>query len=267
MDLAELIEQQRVKLVRDSLLSDEFLDFTQKNLAPFGTLMTYYNCALMEVETKFRVLDEEYRLQHERDPIESIHTRIKTVDSLARKVRKQQIPLTLEAIEENINDIAGVRIVCSFLDDVYMLADCLLKQDDITLIALKDYIKNPKPSGYRSLHLVVSVPIFLKAEKRSVKVEVQIRTLAMDNWASLDHKLRYKKNLPKEDMENLGRELAECAEISAAMDRRMQHIRDRYWQEEDTETEAPRHPLPGFHLAGLLTAAHQKEQGQGSPES
>ena len=147
--------------------------------------------------------------------------------AIAEKKKKKNIPFTIEAIEKEITDIAGVRVICSFPEDIYMLADCLLKQDDITLIKKKDYIKNPKPSGYRSLHLIVEVPIFLSDEKRMMKVEVQLRTIAMDFWASLEHKLRYKKNIEPELSAELAKELAECADVSAALDIRMEKIRER----------------------------------------
>ena len=140
----------------------------------------------MEIETKFRVLDQEYSLEYDGNPIESIKSRIKSYDSIARKVRRKNIPMTMESLEENIRDIAGVRVVCSFPEDIYELADSFLRQDDITLIEMKDYIKNPKPSGYRSLHLIVQVPIFLQKTKKYVYVEVQLRTIAMDFWASLE---------------------------------------------------------------------------------
>lgn len=130
----------------------------------------------------------------------------------------------MESVEENIKDIAGVRVICSFLEDIYMLADCLLNQDDIKLIEKKDYIKNPKKSGYRSLHLIIEVPIFLQDEKKSMKVEVQLRTIAMDFWASLEHKLRYKKNIAPEEAEIISKELLECSEISADLDKRMENI-------------------------------------------
>jgi putative GTP pyrophosphokinase len=149
------------------------------------------------------------------------------MESTIKKVRGRNIPLTLSAIEENITDIAGVRVVCSFPEDIYLLADCLLQQDDIRLIERKDYIKNPKPSGYRSLHLIVGVPIFLQNEKREMKVEVQLRTIAMDFWASLEHKVRYKKNIPADEAEQLAAELTECATMSADLDQRMQNIRNR----------------------------------------
>ena len=157
--------------------------------------MSYYECAIMEVETKFRVLNHELSLEYDNNPIESIKTRVKSYDSILKKIRRKNIPLNLRAIEDNLKDIAGVRVICSFPDDIYKLAESFLKQDDITLIERKDYIKNPKPSGYRSLHLIVQVPIFLQNEKKMVNVEVQFRTIAMDFWASLDHKMRYKKEL------------------------------------------------------------------------
>ena len=142
----------------------------------------------------------------------------------------------LRAIEDNLKDIAGVRVICSFPDDIYKLAESFLKQDDITLIERKDYIKNPKPSGYRSLHLIVQVPIFLQNEKKMVNVEVQFRTIAMDFWASLDHKMRYKKELSDEEVEILQEELYDCARQSAALDERMQGIRDRITKKQEQET-------------------------------
>lgn len=188
-----IIEKRRDSILRNSLLSDEFINFVQKNKRPFDEMMSYYKCAIMEVETKFRVLNEQYSLEYDRNPIEDIKSRTKSMESLMRKIRRKDIPLTVASIEENIHDIAGVRVICSFPDDIYMLADCLLSQDDITLIKKKDYIKNPKPGGYRSLHLIISIPIFLQEGKRMITVEVQLRTIAMDFWASLEHKLRYKK--------------------------------------------------------------------------
>ena len=214
-------------LVRNRLMSDEFLDFMEENTKPLDTLMAYYRCAIMEVETKFKVLNEQFSLEYDRNPIESIKSRLKSLDGIVKKVRRKNIPLTMEAIEENINDIAGIRVVCSFPEDIYLLAKCLLQQDDIRLIEKKDYIKNPKENGYRSLHLIVAVPIFLQNEKREMKVEVQLRTIAMDFWASLEHKVRYKKNIPADETERLAQELTECAEISAKLDQRMQDIRTR----------------------------------------
>lgn len=220
------VEQAMDTFVRHSLMSDEFLDFVKDNTKPLDSLMAYYRCAIMEVETKFKVLNEQFSLEYDRNPIESIKTRVKSMDGIIKKVRKKELPLTLEAIEENINDIAGVRVVCSFPEDIYLLADCLLRQDDIRLVEKKDYIQKPKESGYRSLHLIVAVPIFLQNEKREMKVEVQLRTIAMDFWASLEHKLRYKKDIPADKAKYLEDEMLACAQISADLDMRMQNVRD-----------------------------------------
>lgn len=232
MKIEKYLEQAKEQFIRDSLLSDEFLDRMQANIQPIESHMAYYRCAIMEVETKFKVLNEQFSLQYDRNPIESIKSRTKSMDSILKKVRRKNIPLNLEAIEEEIKDIAGVRVVCSFPEDIYMLAECLLQQDDVTLIEKKDYIKNPKESGYRSLHLIIEIPIFLENEKRPMKVEVQLRTIAMDFWASLEHKLRYKKDIPEDEAEQLAIELQECAQISAALDTRMENIRNRMNSEE-----------------------------------
>lgn len=221
-----LLDARRDNFVRQSLLSDEFLDFMQQNKRPFNLLMSYYECAIMEVETKFRVLNHEFSLEYDNNPIESIKTRVKSYDSILKKIRRKNIPLNLRAIEDNLKDIAGVRVICSFPDDIYKLAESFLKQDDITLIERKDYIKNPKPSGYRSLHLIVQVPIFLQNTKKLVTVEVQLRTIAMDFWASLEHKMRYKKNISPDQVKFLQDELSDCAKQSAALDERMQNIRN-----------------------------------------
>lgn len=227
MTFKDLINEGKNQFVKETILSDEFMEILKKNVEPMDTLMAYYRCAIMEVETKFKVLNEQFSLEYDRNPIEGIKSRIKSVESLAKKVRDKNIPMTIQAIEENINDIAGIRVICAFPEDIYMLADCLLQQDDITLIQKKDYIQNPKPGGYRSLHLIVSVPIFLKNEKRNMKVEVQLRTIAMDFWASLEHKLRYKKKIPSQAADELAVELKDCALQSAKLDQRMQDIRNR----------------------------------------
>ncbi len=186
-------------------------------------LMSYYKCAMMEIETKFNVLNEEFSLEFERNPVSNIKSRLKRPDSIIDKIDRKGFPKSLQSIEENIYDVAGVRVVCSFCDDVYMLADALLKQDDIQLVAKKDYIKNPKPNGYRSLHLIVAIPIFLANEKRMMKVEIQLRTIAMDFWASLEHQMKYKKdNALTAEMEA---ELKKLAEDNTMLDMRMQKLR------------------------------------------
>ena len=212
----------RGKFLKQHLLSDEFLDLIEKNKRPMDELMSYYQCAIMEVETKFKVLNQEYSLEYDRNPIETIKTRLKSPESIAEKLQRRGFPLTVESIEENLNDIAGVRVICSFPSDIYQLADAFLKQDDITLLQRKDYIAAPKPNGYRSLHLIVETPIFLHDQKRMMRVEVQFRTISMDWWASLEHKIRYKKDLP--ELDHVNRELFECAQMSAQLDARMEKL-------------------------------------------
>ena len=189
----------------------------------FEKLMAYYKCAMMEIETKFNVLNQQFSLQHDRNPISSIKTRIKSPESIIRKLSVRKLPMSVLSIEKNIHDIAGVRVICSFTQDVYTLADALLSQDDISLVEIKDYIKNPKSNGYRSLHLIVAVPIFLVDEKRIMNVEIQLRTIAMDSWASLEHQLKYKKDiLFTEEMEQ---ELERCANLTAELDKKMDELR------------------------------------------
>ena len=207
---------------------EKIIELFKENTLPVERLFANYRCAIMEVETKFKVLNEEFSLIYDGNPIESIKSRIKSNESILKKIIRKDLPFDLEAIEENLEDIAGVRVICSFIDDIYKLADCFLRQDDVTLIKMKDYIKNPKPSGYRSLHLIVAVPIFLENEKKLVKVEVQFRTSAMDFWASLEHKLRYNKRIVPEMMEELSRELNECATESAELDFRMQNVKNTF---------------------------------------
>lgn len=206
-------------------ISMKAMDAMYENSTPFRKLMSYYRCAMMEIETKFNVLNEEYSLEYDRNPISTIKTRLKDPRSIADKLHRKNIPFSLEAVEENINDVAGIRVICSLPADVYALSEALLKQDDITLITVKDYIKNPKPNGYRSLHMIVEIPIFLAHEKKRMKVEIQLRTIAMDFWASLEHQLRYKKDV--EFTEEMSEELYRCAELSAELDARMEGIRNK----------------------------------------
>lgn len=213
------------RLMKSINSTEEVKTLIQGYTLTYREIMAYYRCAMMEVTTKFNVLNEELSLQYDRNPIETIKTRLKSPESILDKLKRNELPLTLKSIEENINDVAGVRIVCAFPSDIYMLADAFLKQDDITLLKCKDYIKNPKPNGYRSLHLVVNTPIFLKNEKKLMKVEVQFRTISMDWWASLEHKIRYKKDVITTD--EIDRELFACAQISAGLDKRMEDIHRR----------------------------------------
>ncbi len=207
-------KEQTDQLIRSLLKENEF-----------RILMTYYRSALMEIETKFKVLNESLSVSQDRNPIETIKCRLKSPKSIIEKLWRKNLNIDLETIEKEIKDIAGARVICAFPEDVYLLAEYLLKQDDIKLIQVKDYIQNPKASGYRSLHLLVQVPIFLCNEKRYVNVEIQLRTIAMDFWASLEHKMRYKHNLP--DANEIAEELKTCADVIERLDNTMQSIRNR----------------------------------------
>lgn len=210
----------------ERLLQTTSTERLQEEFQKLQRLMSCYRCAILEVETKFRVLNEQFSLQHERNPIESIKSRLKSMESIQEKLQRKGYPMNAESIQKNLKDVAGIRVICSFIDDIYMLADCLVHQDDITLLEEKDYIKHPKENGYRSLHLIVEIPIFLQQEKKSMKVEVQLRTIAMEFWANLEHRLRYKKNLEENVARSTSKELQECAQVSAMLDTKMQSIRD-----------------------------------------
>ena len=199
-------------------IQDSLRSFTTR----YKELMAYYRCAMMEVETKFRVLNEEFSLEDDRNPIEAIKTRMKSTESIGNKLQRRNLPFTIESIEEHLNDVAGVRVICGFPGDIYRLSEAFLRQDDVTLIEKKDYIENPKRNGYRSLHLIVSVPIYLHDEKRHMRVEVQFRTIAMDWWASLEHQIRYKKEVTVTNLN--ARELRDCAEQAALLDYRMEQL-------------------------------------------
>lgn len=188
----------------------------------YSELMMKYNCAMLEIKTKLDVLNSQLSLENDRNPFESISCRIKTPKSIVEKLQRKGYPLTVDSIEQNLNDVAGIRVICSFRDDIYTLSKRLCSQDDIRVIEIKDYIKSPKPNGYRSLHLILEVPIFLLDEKKYMRVEVQFRTIAMDFWASLEHKVKYKKDILNSD--EISFELKKCAEEISRIDTKMQDI-------------------------------------------
>lgn len=202
----------------------------------YKDLMMGYACAIKEINTKFEVLDTEFEVRYKRNPISSIETRLKSQTSILEKMARLGIAPSRENIENNLNDIAGIRVICSYIDDIYFLADALTKQDDIKLIKRKDYISNPKPNGYRSLHLIVSVPIFFAESSKEVKAEVQIRTIAMDFWASLEHQIKYKKNV--ENADKVIARLKECADEIAHVDETMQQIRVEMDKIQENSTDA-----------------------------
>lgn len=201
----------------------------------YREMMMAYSCAIKEVKTKFDVLDTEFHIRYQRNPISTIHTRLKSQTSILEKMSRIGYPPTIENIEACLNDIAGVRVICSYVDDIYEIADALIRQDDIRLIRKKDYIANPKPNGYRSLHLIVTVPVFFAESKKEMKVEVQIRTIAMDFWASLEHQIKYKKDIA--DADQIIGKLKKCADVIAETDLEMQKIRQQLEKEENAETD------------------------------
>lgn len=202
---------------REEVLSD---------ISAFNELMNEYDSAIKEVSTKLEILKNDLRLHCHRDCIAAIQSRIKSPVSILGKLTRRGIPVTLESIRTELCDVAGIRVICSFIDDIYMVADMLSSQDDLRLLTVKDYIKHPKENGYRSLHLIVEVPVFFAESKEMVKVEIQIRTVAMDFWASLEHDIKYKREI--ENAEAVVRGLRECADTIAETDRRMMHLRDGY---------------------------------------
>ncbi len=195
-----------------------FSDFARQ----FEELMMIYQCAIQEVTTKLEILSHEMSVRQNRNPIETIKYRIKKPQSIAEKLARNGQPVTLEAVSTQLNDVAGVRVICSFIEDIYTVANMLTQQDDVKLLAVKDYIKNPKKNGYRSYHMIIEIPVFFSDKKQHIKVEVQIRTIAMDFWASLEHQVKYKKNVP--DAEAIQERLKKCAEVIAATDAEMQNI-------------------------------------------
>ncbi|MGL4949781.1 MAG: GTP pyrophosphokinase [Anaeroplasmataceae bacterium] len=212
------------------ILEDSLLKFIEEQnpseilsvMKPFRDFMMKYECALNEIETKFQVLNREFNTKFNRNPVESIKTRIKEPYSIFEKMKRKHTDFSLENVEKSIFDIAGIRVICSFQQDIYDLIRMFCGQDDITIYSKKDYIRQPKENGYRSIHLIVEVPIFLSDRKELVKVEVQFRTIAMEFWASLEHKLKYKKNIENSIL--IQERLKTCAEKIQCLDQEMEEI-------------------------------------------
>lgn len=180
-----------------------------------------YQAAIREMRVRFEILNDELEFERNRNPIHHIESRLKKPSSIFEKLRRYGKPVTLESLESHIMDVAGIRVICSYIDDVYTLVDALKKQDDLEIVAIKDYIANPKPNGYRSLHIIVKVPLYFLSEKEYVPVEVQFRTIAMDFWASLEHNLKYKSDRDFEGIDMFD-ELKNCSDIIEDVERRMQ---------------------------------------------
>lgn len=216
----------------------EELKMVMQQSQQFQEMMMMYSCAIREVRTKAEVLNDEMSVRYHRNPISSISSRVKKPESITQKLYKKGLPFTVEAIMTNLSDVAGVRIICEFVDDIYTIAAMLAMQDDLKLIKIKDYIKYPKPNGYRSYHMIVEIPVFFSKGKTPMRVEIQIRTIAMDFWASLDHELKYKKNINPQDEETIAGELLSCAERIAETDMIMQQIRMKLDAVEEDKTKS-----------------------------
>ena len=204
------------------LLAENSQQAVMEQMYKFIELEHLYDSAIREVKTKLEILDSEFRAKYSYNPIHHIEDRLKSPESMFKKLQRRNLPFTVEAVRENLFDIAGVRVICNYIEDIYQVADLLTAQDDVTLIKRKDYIANPKANGYRSLHLVIETPVYLSEQKELVNVEVQIRTIAMDFWASLEHELKYKTDT--EVSAELAEQLRVCAETIAQTDLKMQQI-------------------------------------------
>lgn len=236
IEVEDFLDMPAELMLQDFGTSDALMMQTKKmmsHLIDYKELMMMYTCAIKEIRTKFDVLNTEFNVRYQRNPINFISTRMKRSSSIIEKLESKGLAFNLENIEKNIKDVAGVRVICSYVDDIYELVEMFVRQDDITLLAQKDYIANPKPNGYRSLHLIVQVPVFFANQTKKMTVEVQIRTIAMDFWASLEHQLKYKQSVDNE--EAIIEELRQCAETIAQTDERMLSIR----KEIDTHKNAP----------------------------
>ena len=214
----------------------EQIEFISEDIDSLETLMFLYNSALKEVGTKLEILNDEFVHIHKYNPIEYIKSRIKSPESIVKKLKKNGFESTVENMLLHVKDIAGIRIVCSFTSDIYRLAEMIGKQNDLTVVSVKDYIKNPKKSGYKSYHMLVTVPIFLSDRVVDTKVEIQIRTIAMDFWASLEHKIYYKfeGNAP----DYISRDLRECAGIVANLDAKMLQLNEAILEAKIQQEEA-----------------------------
>lgn len=196
----------------------ELINFAKQ----YKQLMMVYESGIKQITTKLEILNKEYKVKGERNPIESVKSRLKSPESIAGKLERKGLDISIPSITENLNDIAGVRVICPYISDIYLVRDMLLAQADVRLISEKDYIENPKINGYRSLHIVVEIPVYLSSSVYPIKVEIQIRTIAMDFWASLEHQIRYKtsEHIPA----GVEDELFECAQTIAQTDKKMEAI-------------------------------------------
>ena len=207
----------------DIIPSDTEHLFTHEAL--YQETMMRYHCAILEMRTKLEVLSKDLAVRYRRNPIEFIESRLKKPSSIARKLRRNGSEITVANMVEQVSDIAGIRVLCAYIDDIYEIARMLARQQDVRIINVKDYIKHPKENGYRSYHMIVEIPVYFSDEVRPVRCEIQIRTIAMDFWATLDHDMQYKKEV--EDAEEIMRELKACADVIHSTDEKMMRLRER----------------------------------------
>ena len=218
MDFDKIMQFNLTETAAKAFQNSEVFD----NLKDFFAIQQLYNSAIKEIKTKLEILDDEFQVKYDHNPIHHMEYRLKSPKSIVEKLEKKNLNISTAAIKENLTDIAGVRVICNYIDDIDRIADLLTRQDDITLIRRRDYIAEPKENGYRSLHLIVSVPVFLAESTQKVPVEIQIRTIAMDFWASLEHELKYKAQ--DEISAELRLRLKNCAESITLLDAEMQSI-------------------------------------------
>lgn len=216
-DIQKSFIQQNIETFDNEKIKDLFHNFQE--------CMMMYSCAIREVRTKFEVLNDHLTVAYKRNPIEMIKSRVKKPDSIVQKLRRRNLEISTRSVMENLNDVAGVRVICSFVNDIYEVANMLASQDDVTVLQVKNYIEHPKPNGYRSYHMIIEVPVFFANKKQFVKVEVQLRTIAMDFWASLEHSMKYKNDI--KGSEQIVKELKECADLISQTDLKMQDINER----------------------------------------
>lgn len=209
-----------------AFLEEMYRELSQSNveeiMEEMQEMKMLYSSVIKEISTKLEILDHEFKIKRKRNPIEYMKSRVKSPNSIINKLMRKGLPLSIESAKHNLSDIAGIRVICSFISDIYDIADMLKRQEDITLIEEKDYIKSPKGNGYRSLHMVLEIPIFFSDHVKPARVEVQIRTIAMDFWASLEHKLHYKTG--EKVPQYIKDDLKECADIITETDIKMQNI-------------------------------------------
>ncbi len=235
MDINEAVFENRENDKEDKLLPEVMFTQLQDTAREWARIQLIYESALKQVNTKIEILNNEFTMAHKYNPIEHVTSRIKSPESIAKKLRHNDLEVTMENIVNCLNDVAGIRIICSFTSDIYRIAELISGQSDVTVIKVKDYIANPKPNGYKSYHLIVSVPVFLSEAVVDAKVEIQIRTIAMDFWASLEHKMYYKfeGNAPA----NIRRELKECADLVSFLDAKMLAINEEIKEYTDESGE------------------------------